>query len=296
MFSSFLHPQEYRDNYLTVTNHSNPEIMSVIRGRLSNKALEVLASTAVGHFLEIPGTQYSGAIVHFLLSREIVQQEDGDPFCMNFGIGGHIMTFGMNEFALATGLSFKMTTAIVEDVDPLPKCIADSPIVNTHFPGEKNVDVGEALTRLKTGDLTTCTDEENAKLALLIIVHVLLMGRQHGDRLDARYCHLVDDLDAFNKFPWGIVSHKRTIRHSRAALSAALSVKDVRITKKTKDVNNCKVREQGSKPKDVKGFPKYRVYGLTYALQVSIKSCSWGIYPSCRLYYCVRFVVEQLHI
>ncbi|RZC50531.1 hypothetical protein C5167_018959 [Papaver somniferum] len=92
-------------------------LMSTIKGRLSEKAYALFALMAVGHFLDMTVTLNSSTILHFLLSRKIVRQDDGDPFCMNFGVGGHILRFRMKEFALATGLNFKLTAATKEDLD-----------------------------------------------------------------------------------------------------------------------------------------------------------------------------------
>ncbi|RZC60272.1 hypothetical protein C5167_022035 [Papaver somniferum] len=122
-------------------------------GRLSDKACAVFASTAVGHFLDMPDTKNSGAILHYLLSREI-----------------------------------------------------------------------------------------------------------HRDAIKGVYLHLVDNLDTFNKFPWGHVSLKRTIRHFRSDLM----VKDGKKTKKASVVE----KDKGPKKSGGLGFPQYsyRLFGLSHAL------------------------------
>ncbi|RZC76285.1 hypothetical protein C5167_000414 [Papaver somniferum] len=121
---------------------------------------------------------------------------DDKPDEMHFKVGGKVLHFGKREFALITGLSFKKPE---KDFISPPN---SSSLMRTYFPNQNRVS-GSKVKDLLSKRNSTCSSLDKVKLALLLVVHKFLMGRPDRDTINISYWHLVDDLEEFNKYPWG---------------------------------------------------------------------------------------------
>ncbi|KAF8408810.1 hypothetical protein HHK36_004879 [Tetracentron sinense] len=60
-------------------------------------------------------------------------------------------------------------------------------------------------------EFVSCVDDTDAvKLALIIFLEYYLLGSETHTRVNEHYLELVNNLEEFNKYPWGLVSYKRT--------------------------------------------------------------------------------------
>ncbi|XP_026412409.1 uncharacterized protein LOC113308141 isoform X1 [Papaver somniferum] len=207
--SRYVHPPEFRNKNMQITNFSSLPLLANVRDWLSVDEQAIFKGTSIGHLLSVPAdSKFSSTIVHFLLSREI--HIDGKPDEMHFKVGGKILHFGKREFALITGLSFKKPEkAFVSPRNP-------SSLMRTHFPNQNHISGSEVKDLLSKRN-PTCPSLDRVKLALLLVVHRFLMSHQDRDAINIRYWHLVDNLEEFNKYPWGEVAFNR-LKKSRSAL------------------------------------------------------------------------------
>ncbi|XP_026412068.1 uncharacterized protein LOC113307826 [Papaver somniferum] len=193
--SGYIHPPKYRDRYVNISNYSGLLLLPEVRDWLSVDEQAIFKGTAIGHLLLVPeDSKFSGSVVHFLLSREI--HMDDKPDEMHFKVGGKVLHFGKREFALITGLSFKKPE---KDFISPPN---SSSLMRTYFPNQNRVS-GSKVKDLLSKRNSTCSSLDKVKLALLLVVHKFLMGRPDRDTINISYWHLVDDLEEFNKYPWG---------------------------------------------------------------------------------------------
>ncbi|KAI3894053.1 hypothetical protein MKW92_026071 [Papaver armeniacum] len=197
----YIHPPEFRNKRMQIHNYSSLLLLAEIRKRLSVDEQAIFEGTAIGHLLSVPeDSKFSGTIVRFLLSREI--QMDDKPDEMHFKVGEKLLHFGKREFALITGLSFKKPEKAFVYSTNLPT------LMRTHFPNQNHVS-GSEVKALLFKNNSTCPSLDRVKLALLLVVHNFLMSHQNGDPINMNYWHLVDDLEEFNKYPWGEVTFDR---------------------------------------------------------------------------------------
>ncbi|KAL2480226.1 Ubiquitin-like protease domain-containing protein [Abeliophyllum distichum] len=121
-----------------------------------------------------------------------------------FKIGNKRARFGLQEFVLVTGLNATSS----ENVEMSGG--ADCRIMKDHFKksGGKIMkgDVYEAFKRCKRNQ----TDKY--KLGLIIILAYVLLATEENTLIELWWFELVDDLDLFDKFPWGKMSYDYTIR------------------------------------------------------------------------------------
>ncbi|XP_026428075.1 uncharacterized protein LOC113323945 [Papaver somniferum] len=233
----YIHPPKFRDGNVKITIYSSLLQLAEVRDWLSVDQQAIFKGTAIGHLLSVPAeSKYSGTILHFLLSREI--HVDDKPDEMHFKVGGKILHFGKREFALVTGLSFKKPE---KDFVPPPK---SSSLMWTHFPNQYRV-TGLEVKALLFKKNSTCPSLDRVKLALLLVVHRFLMGCPDRDAINISYWHLVDDLEEFNKYPWGEATFGRLTKFRSPLLYQA-----------------------NKENSGVGGETKYKVVGIAHALSV----------------------------
>ncbi|KAL2490568.1 Ubiquitin-like protease domain-containing protein [Abeliophyllum distichum] len=157
-------------------------------------------TSCFGPLLKLRKIKLASQLVHQLLMRSMKTKKEEAWF----KIGNKRARFGLQEFVLVTGLN-ATSSEIVEMSGG-----ADCRIVKDHFKksGGKIMkgDVYEAFKRCKRNQ----TDKY--KLGLIIILAYVLLATEENTLIELWWFELVDDLDLFDKFPWGKLSYEYTIR------------------------------------------------------------------------------------
>ncbi|KAI9153232.1 hypothetical protein LWI28_008099 [Acer negundo] len=112
------------------------------------------------------------------------------------------------------------------------------------------------ITGLKFGELpnTSTYDMYDAvKLCLLYMLNWILMGLDEREKVPVWQFRLVEDLDAFDAFPWGVHVYKRSIYGFKHALDGRRRRFEQRQRRKGVDVHTTET---------------YNIYGLTHALLI----------------------------
>ncbi|KAL5742388.1 hypothetical protein ACOSP7_029120 [Xanthoceras sorbifolium] len=157
-----------------------------------------------GNFLRMRGDQYfGGKLCQILLCREIEYpgaREDE----MWFKVGGKPMRFGKEEFLLCTGLRF----------GPLPLGIvshypASNDGVEQRYFGKRRIHINKVKLKLEEGNFTR--DDDMMKLAYVFFAAHFLLGRERHRTVPGWLWGLVEDLVAFENFPWGTYVYSSTI-------------------------------------------------------------------------------------
>ena len=94
-------------------------------------------------------------------------------------------------------------------------------------------------------------DEEILKLALLYFSCDVLLGKEAKNLIDLHWVQLVDSLEDFNKYPWGIICYDRTLFGLKKALYK-------RIPKKVE-------KNDG---KGIATYDAYTLMGFPYAFEI----------------------------
>ncbi|KAK3229373.1 hypothetical protein Dsin_001254 [Dipteronia sinensis] len=181
--------------------------------------------------------KFSGTIVHSLLLREI--HHDGSPDEMRFLLGNVSVRFSKIEFCLITGLKFGVVPDTTEYLE------VENGIHQRCFGGRNEIKFEEVKERVQQGEWTEEFDV--VKLCLLLLLHVFLIGADERGSVPIWQVRLVDNLDAFDKFPWGCLVYSYSIYGFKTALSG---------------------RRGRSKGKDKYSKEKYNMWGFSYALLI----------------------------
>ncbi|KAL8470596.1 hypothetical protein ACS0TY_033230 [Phlomoides rotata] len=125
-----------------------------------------------------------------------------------FHVNGEKTEFSPHEFSLIIGLHFGHKSPI----PPFSKIYTNNFKKNRLL---KLIDIENAFMKAKDGG----EGDLSLKLALLWVLHGILLVKGHtSKKIETQYIHLVDDLDEFNKFPWGHVAFEFLIKEFRAAV------------------------------------------------------------------------------
>ncbi|GJX44800.1 phospholipase-like protein [Tanacetum coccineum] len=184
---------------------------------------------------------------------------------LGYKIGNNNFEFDRQEFCLITGFAFGK----IPKVD-IFKGLQNSPFCNRVFPNKiakkfKKVRVSDLLELIRKPKMwSALSDEDSVKVCLLLVSNIVLMGRESKNYIADNLIELVDDLSAWDAYPWGEyfwrALYRRLVnvisRHKEAV--KLKNKKNVSRTKNTKKIDSSKKIET------------YNVYGLVWSLKIYI--------------------------
>ncbi|KAI5348827.1 hypothetical protein L3X38_001714 [Prunus dulcis] len=179
-------------------SHANSSL-AAIRAKLSAEQLEQFKTSCFGHLLNIDNIQFSGQIVHGVVLRRVAGQGVKDLDGLSFLLGCDVAQFTRQDFCLITGLRFG-------EVPEVSSGESDEIRLQKRY----FIDEGITCNALEEAFLR-CTEEDDIyKLALVYFAELVVLGRDKHLNINLNYLTLVEDLDAFNRYPWGSVSFDKT--------------------------------------------------------------------------------------
>ena len=151
-----------------------------------------------GPWLNIKTEEHDNHMLHFLLlhQREMENPNTDVPFI--FDIGHHSLEFGRKEFCLITGFRFGNDSL---------KHLKDG-VSNFHarvFPTVAKLKGYDHILPLvkSDDDFKKLSDDDVVRVCLLLAFEYVFMGVELRHVIEEELLVLVDDLDAWNNFPWG---------------------------------------------------------------------------------------------
>ncbi|KAI5343286.1 hypothetical protein L3X38_011162 [Prunus dulcis] len=179
-------------------SHANSSL-AAIRAKLSAEQLEQFKTSCFCHLLNIDKIQFSGQIVHGAVLRRVAGQGVKDLDGLSFLLGCDVAQFTRQDFCLITGLRFG-------EVPEVSSGESDEIRLQERY----FIDEGITCNALEEAFLR-CTEEDDIyKLALVYFAELVVLGRDKHLNINLNYLTLVEDLDAFNRYPWGSVSFDKT--------------------------------------------------------------------------------------
>ncbi|CAL2270918.1 unnamed protein product [Prunus armeniaca] len=179
-------------------SHANSSL-AAIPAKLTAKQLEQFKTSCFGHLLNIDKIQFSGQIVNGVVLRRVAGQGVKDLDELSFLIGSDVAQFTHQDFYLITRLHFGEVPEVSN---------GESDEIRLHK--RYFIDEGITCNALEEAFLR-CTEEDDIyKLALVYFAELVVLGRDKHLNINVNYLTLVEDLDAFNRYPWGSVSFDKT--------------------------------------------------------------------------------------
>ncbi|KAK0592836.1 hypothetical protein LWI29_026347 [Acer saccharum] len=235
-----------------VSGYCNWDSIKLIKSCLSEKQLDMFKATCFGHFLNVSDMVLSGQFCHHILLREChVKNDEENSSHLWYHVGNGVIRFSPVEFCLVSGLTFGEYS---ESTSNLFKR-KNSRLRRSYFQ-ESKVSVKMVVDWFRNLiPNNNNSDEDMVKLALILLLEMTLVGKDDRNAILYWALELVDDLDAFNRFPWGSFIYARTFN----SLASCLVGRDDKFKDKFKE---------GVDAPSKRKVERYNVYGFLTAFQV----------------------------
>ncbi|GMN59529.1 hypothetical protein TIFTF001_028618 [Ficus carica] len=151
----------------------------------------------IQQFMHLDTLGWAGQIFHNIAMRLMSHRGMGDALC--FGLGEAVGRFSINEFCLITGLNCVGSTL-------LP--IVESRLITRYFSTLRGVSRENLEVQMSNAKFDN--DDDAVKLSLLYIMFSIPLSNASAVKIGPQFFALADDLDAFNSFPWGVLSWEAT--------------------------------------------------------------------------------------
>ncbi|CAL9030437.1 unnamed protein product, partial [Prunus brigantina] len=239
-------------------SHANSSL-AAIRAKLSAEQLEQFKTSCFGHLLNIDKIQFSGQIVHGVVLRRVAGQGVKDLDGLSFLIGCDVAQFTRQDFCLITGLRFG-------EVPEVSSGESDEIRLQKRY----FIDEGITCNALEEAFMRCTVEDDIYKLALVYFAELVVLGRDKHLNININYLTLVEDLDAFNRYPWGSVSFDKTqdsLFSAPTKYVKSFENEEGRRKGKSKVTGTSRRNEKGKKDGEVqRGGWSFK--GFTYALQI----------------------------
>ncbi|KAM6567398.1 hypothetical protein CsatA_026526 [Cannabis sativa] len=214
---------------------------------------ERVKETPFGVFWNASDLKFSGVIVHQLLLRKkkVTEVKNDEVW---FYVGKTEARFGRSEFGLITGLKMSGGPS-TEDLSTL--CESDR-ILRDYLNNAKRVTFKTLWLAFESCDVA----DDVYKLGLCAFVEGVLLSRAEGVYIWTDMLKLVENVENFFEYPWGLLSYQKLLS------STTKSMSDLRKNYIDKVSTKDKMKKKGKTEKKItQPEAKYNVYGYAPALQ-----------------------------
>ncbi|GJY27072.1 phospholipase-like, aminotransferase-like mobile domain protein [Tanacetum coccineum] len=183
----------------TIHVRSKLRLFQLFKDRLNEDRRTLFKTTCFGPWLDIIYVENDDGMIHYVLQKQCCSDDDNFDLPLIYHVNGHSLHFGRREFCLLTGFEFG-------SISFREYRNGDIPFRNRLFPEKIGYDV-KIIDLFALFDdeekFSKLSDEDAIRLCLLLSLEVIFMGRELVSVVDDVYLRMVNDLDAWNSFPWG---------------------------------------------------------------------------------------------
>nr|GEU88352.1 phospholipase-like protein [Tanacetum cinerariifolium] len=169
-----------------------------IKKKLDVKRRILFRSTSFGPWLDLMLFDHEPLLIDYMLRRQHKVDEHHHDMPLIYYMEGHKLYFGRREFSLITGFHFGTVSFDLHSSGELK-------FRNKVFPNK----IGFSITNLdiigviEDEDIfCNLGDDDAIRLCLLLALEVIFMGRLLTFNVDDALFSLVENLEAWNLFPW----------------------------------------------------------------------------------------------
>lgn len=186
---------------------TNIEAVKLLKEKLDARQIQMFRETCFGRFLDLPPVVVQHQLIHSLLLREVVEEEDD---ALWISVKDVRLRFGLVEFGIITGLK------CTGDADKCYDSDGTGHLINTYFSSE--------LTSVPKQSLIECfhnkrwkSDEDAVKIAVLYFIHTFLFSTVNRKHISTDDFEFVES-GAYETYPWGKAVFKATLKSMKGKL------------------------------------------------------------------------------
>ncbi|GKB55169.1 phospholipase-like protein [Tanacetum coccineum] len=170
-----------------------------IKQKLDVKRRILFRSTCFGPWLDLMLFDHEPLLIDYMLRRQHKVDDQHHDMPLIYYMEGHKLHFGRREFSLITGFRFGTVSFDLHSSGELK-------FQNRVFPNK----IGFSITNLDIIGVIEdeeifgkLSDDDAIRLCLLLALEVIFMGRLLTFNVDDTLFSLVENIEAWNSFPWG---------------------------------------------------------------------------------------------
>ncbi|XP_044474818.1 uncharacterized protein LOC123202766 [Mangifera indica] len=188
------------------------DIMTIIRNKLTFTQRAIFRTTCFGHLLDFTEPRFSAIFIQAMLFRMINRGNPDKEIW--FRINGVEFRFSPVEFALVTGLIFGEDM----DVSNYVNCTETPRLREEYFPNIHRLLSHGEIEQAFNNEIWGDNDDDAVKFAVLYYAFTGLLGADNRTKIPDHFLHLVDNLDAFSRYPWGTLTWNKTVDSMRKGI------------------------------------------------------------------------------
>ncbi|PWA89913.1 phospholipase-like protein [Artemisia annua] len=189
-----------REYEAKVIVRSKLNYLSLIRDKLNEKRRILFRTSCFGGWLDLLFFDHEPHLLDYIFQKQGHVDDEHYDMPLIYTVDGRELHFGRPEFSLITGFRFGKWVSQQD----LTK--GDIKFKTRVFPNKMGIKLSnlDLLGLVEDEELfSNLSDEDAVRVCLLLALEVIFMGRLLADHVDDKLLRLVEDLDAWNNFPWG---------------------------------------------------------------------------------------------
>ena len=174
--------------------------LSLIREKLNEKRRILFRTSCFGRWLDLSFFDHEPHMLDYIFQKQCYVDDAHYDMPLIYNVDGRKLHFGRPEFCLITGFRFGKWVSS-HDFSK-----GDIKFKMRVFPKKMGIKLSNLdLLGLVEDEEQFCklSDEDAVRVCLLLTLDVIFMGRLLADEVDDKLLRLVEDLEAWNSFPWG---------------------------------------------------------------------------------------------
>lgn len=200
----------YYDAHLTIRcNPGNSiKLINESLSRFPNR-LQLFRNTCFGRWLDLQCDNRDPSLIHLILQTEFVPEHEVDY--LMFSVAGQQLTFTRRDFCLITGFRFGRQDWLSNRFG--------NPFRDRVFPSRVGHSIkGRDIRYVLESGSDSLDDVDHVRLCLLYLLHFGFYGGEVKNAVKDSVLVLLEDLNAWNQFPWGSYLWDETFPRLRNAL------------------------------------------------------------------------------
>ena len=179
---------------------SKLKYFSLVREKLNENRRILFRGTCFGPWLDLLFFNHEPHMLDYILQKQCYVDDAHYDMALIYDVDGRSLHFGRPKFHLITGFRFG------KFVSGQSYSSGDINFKSRVFPKKNGIKLCnlDLVCVLEDEEyFSKLSDEDAVRVCLVLVLEVIFMGRLLTDEVDDKVLRLVDDLHAWNLFPWG---------------------------------------------------------------------------------------------
>ncbi|CAA2970410.1 Hypothetical predicted protein [Olea europaea subsp. europaea] len=185
-----------------VSQRSNMRYIKIVVKHFDERQRADFRNSCLGFLSEVPDLQFSAQLIQQLVFYCIQTNKWHELW---FDLQGHLARFGIQVYALVTGLR----CGLLSDDNVMDRVLDKRRLKDKYF---KHVDKISYAQLEQTFLRSSTPRADRYKLSLALVIERIFNAPDNNVGIDMETLSIVNDLDLFFLYPWGRISYGRLIK------------------------------------------------------------------------------------